>query len=72
MFWRTNALDPPGIRNALIWGFPDGPEPEPPRCPICGGVCEEIYQAKSTGDIVGCDLCLAVQDPWEVLDDVYI
>lgn len=69
---RMTAMDPTSIRSALIWGFPDGPEPELPRCPVCGGQCEEIYKARNTGDIVGCDLCLAAYDPWEVLDDVYV
>ena len=57
--------DHPVIRNLERTGYPDGREPEYPRCPICGAECETIYQDVD-GDIFGCDECVATKDAWDV------
>lgn len=54
------------IRNMEQTGYPDGKEPEAYRCPVCGKECESIFKHKDTGEIVGCDNCIEVVDPWEV------
>lgn len=54
----------PIVRNLERTGYPTGKEPHYPRCPICGGECEDIYKNKDA-DIVGCDLCLRPADAWE-------
>ena len=58
--------DHPVIVNMERTGHPDGKEPEAYRCPVCGKKCESIFRYKGTGEIVGCDRCIAVVDPWEV------
>ena len=58
--------DHPAIANTLATGYPDGKEPEEYRCPVCGKECESIFRYKATGEIVGCDKCVDVVDPWEV------
>lgn len=57
--------DHPVIRNMERTGYPDGKEPEYPRCPICGVECDTIYQDVD-GDIFGCDECVATKDAWDV------
>ena len=57
--------DHPVIRNLERTGYPDGKEPEYPRCPICGAECETIYRDKD-GDIFGCDECVDTKDAWDV------
>lgn len=59
--------DHPVIRNMERTGYPDGKEPEEPRCPVCGAICETIYTYKGT-DIVGCDICLTTKDAYDVPD----
>lgn len=58
--------DHPVIANLERTGYPDGKEPEPPLCPLCGGECEIIYRTKEDHEIVGCDLCIERIDPWEI------
>lgn len=58
--------DHPVIRNMERTGHPDGKEPEEYHCPVCNKKCESIFRYKGTGEIVGCDKCIAVVDPWEV------
>ena len=58
--------DHPAVANALATGYPDGREPDPEYCPLCGGECEKIYKRREDGEIVGCDLCLEETEPWEV------
>lgn len=58
--------DYPVIANMERTGHPDGIEPEPCLCPLCGGECETIHRRKQDREIVGCDLCLESIEPWEV------
>ena len=53
--------DAPWIREAERDGFGD---PDPPKCPVCGEECEEIY-ADQYGNVFGCDECILRQDAWE-------
>lgn len=57
--------DDPIVRNMERTGFPDGKEPEEPRCPVCGALCETIYAFKDF-EVVGCDICLTVKDAYDV------
>lgn len=57
-------MEHPAITNAIRTGYPDGVEPNWPRCPICCRECETIYWSK-VGDVVGCDMCLEKQDAWD-------
>ena len=61
-----NIGDHPAIANALATGYPDGKEPETYHCPVCNKECESIFRYKGTREIVGCDVCIKVVDPWEV------
>lgn len=45
--------DHPVIQNMERTGYPNGKEPEYPRCPICGEECEDIYKDKDL-NIVFC------------------
>lgn len=58
--------DHPVIVNMERTGHPEGKEPEPVLCPLCGGECETIYRAKEDREIVGCDLCIESIDPSEI------
>lgn len=58
--------DHPVIRNMERTGYPDGREPDTPRCPICGRECETIYYDKQCGDIFGCDECIKTIDAYDV------
>lgn len=58
--------DHPVIANMERTGYPDGIEPAPALCPLCGGECETIYRTKKEKEIVGCDLCLESFEPWEI------
>lgn len=58
--------DHPAIANALATGYPDGIEPESYRCPVCDKECECVFKHKASGEIVGCENCVASIDPWEV------
>lgn len=56
--------DHPVIRNMERTGYPDGKEPEYPRCPVCGEECEIFYRDKYL-DVVGCDECISTVDAWD-------
>lgn len=58
--------DHPVIANMERTGYPDGKEPEPVLCPICGRACETIYRDVDDHEIKGCDLCIESVDPWEI------
>lgn len=58
--------DHPVIANMERTGYPDGKEPDPPLCPFCGGECETIYRRKEDREVVGCDLCIQIIEPWEI------
>lgn len=42
----------------------DPPEPEMPRCPVCGAETDTFYRDKHH-HIVGCDECICTVDAWE-------
>lgn len=58
--------DHPVIANMERTGYPDGKEPEPALCPICGGECETVYRRRDDHEIMGCDLCIEKIDPWDI------
>ena len=58
--------DHPVIRNMEATGFPDGKEPDYPRCPMCGKETDNVYVINDTGDIIGCPECIHTKDAWEV------
>ena len=58
--------DHPVIANMERTGYPDGKEPDPVLCPICGKECETIYRDRTFKAIVGCDLCIESIEPWEI------
>ena len=62
----TEIPDHPVIANMERTGYPDGREPDPPFCPLCGGECETIYRRKEDREIVGCDLCIQSIEPWDM------
>ena len=38
-------------------------------CPVCGKeVCETVYVSNS-GEVLGCDNCAQIKEPWEMLED---
>lgn len=57
--------DHPVIQNMMRTGYPDGKEPEYPRCPVCGKECETLYSDRH-GSYIGCDVCIETIDAWEV------
>ena len=58
--------DHPVIANMERTGHPDGKEPAPSLCPICGRECETIYRDRDDHEIKGCDLCIEKIDPWNI------
>ena len=60
-------LQNPIITNMERTGYPDGKEPDFPRCPVCGEECETVYRDQY-GAYVGCDVCMETKDAWEVED----
>ena len=47
-----------------LYGYADEPDEFPePVCPVCGNVCDKIYL--QDGDIIGCNVCVAEDDPCE-------
>lgn len=58
--------DHPVIANMERTGHPDGKEPVPPLCPICGRECEIIYRDRDDHEIKGCDLCIEQIDHWAI------
>lgn len=57
--------DHPVIENLCRTGYPDGREPKYPVCPCCGADAEHFYRT-STGEIVGCEICLETVQYWEI------
>lgn len=57
--------DHPVIRNLMQTGYPDGKEPDWPRCPVCGQECETFYYSKQHHEVMGCEICLLEQSSWE-------
>lgn len=55
--------DAPWIRDAELNGV--GPEDPPVKCPVCGEECEEIYETKEYGEVLGCDRCILIRDAWD-------
>ncbi len=53
--------DDPIIRCAEETGYAPWNQPQDPRCPVCGEICEKVYKDQY-GEIVGCDECLTEQD----------
>ena len=60
-----NSLEHPVITNMERTGYPDGKEPEWPKCPICGSLCDTFFKDRD-GDIFGCDECTTTCDAWEI------
>lgn len=56
--------DNPIIRNCELTGYPDGKEPELPRCPICGKNCNDFYKSSREKEIVGCENCIRIIDSY--------
>lgn len=56
--------DHPVIQNMERTGYPDGKEPNFPHCPVCGNECDTVYR-NIDGEVVGCDVCLEVNEAWE-------
>ena len=57
--------DHPTIQNMERTGYPDGKEPDWPRCPVCGEECETFYYSKTTHKVAGCEICLIARESWE-------
>lgn len=57
--------DHPVIQNMEQTGYPDGREPEYPRCPVCGRVADTFYYSIHHQEYVGCENCLRAQESWE-------
>lgn len=57
--------DHPVIQNMERTGYPDGKEPEWPRCPVCDQECETFYYSSKHHEVMGCELCLTAKESWE-------
>ncbi len=55
--------DHPVIHAMETTGYPDGVEPEFPKCPICGEETDTVYVNKKL-EIVGCSECITSRDAW--------
>jgi len=55
--------DDPRIEWAERTGFPAWGQPEEYPCPVCGSTEAEEFYVDSTGDVVGCDMCIEREDP---------
>ena len=62
-------LEHPVITNLCRTGYPDGIEPQEPRCPECGEVCETIYLRN--GEAVGCEICVRAVEAWTFTEDSF-
>lgn len=56
--------DHPVIQHLEQTGYPDGKEPEFPRCPVCGGEADTFYYSKKHREIIGCDSCVTERETW--------
>lgn len=59
--------DHPIVRAMEQTGYPGGKEPRFPRCPVCGEECETVFRDRC-GVFIGCDICVELEDAWEVSD----
>lgn len=59
--------DAPWIREAETLGMPPY-EDINVCCPVCGKVCEEIYEDKD-GDVFGCEHCVKCRDAYQWWED---
>ena len=65
MMYPLDLPDAPLVRNLSATGYPDGTEPQAPRCPVCGAECAFIYRYEDS-EVVGCDICLTAADANDV------
>lgn len=54
--------DAPWIRDAELNGVPEDP---PVICPVCGAECEEIYETREYGEVLGCDKCILIREAYD-------
>lgn len=57
-------MEDPRLEQIIRTGFPDNRLDLPPRCPICGRECEDIY-IDSEGEVAGCNNCIRKYEAWE-------
>ena len=38
-------------------------------CPVCGSKVYETVYVSNDGEVVGCDNCTQIKEPWEMIDD---
>jgi transcription elongation factor Elf1 len=38
-------------------------------CPVCGQEVFEAVYVSNDGDVIGCDNCAQIKEPWEMLED---
>ena len=38
-------------------------------CPVCGQEVFEVVYVSNDGDVIGCDNCAHIKEPWEMLED---
>ena len=38
-------------------------------CPVCGQEAYEAVYVSNVGDVIGCDNCAQIKEPWEMLED---
>lgn len=55
--------DHPVIHKMERTGYPDGKEPEWPKCPYCEAETDTYYKDE-LGVIVGCENCIIPVDAW--------
>lgn len=66
---RDMDLEHPIITNMERTGYPDGIEPDWPKCPVCDSDADTFYYSKSSHEVVGCENCIWTQESWETLED---
>lgn len=38
-------------------------------CPVCGREVYEIVYVNNEGDVIGCENCAQIKEPWEMISD---
>ena len=38
-------------------------------CPVCGNEVYETVYVSNDGDVLGCENCAQIKEPWEMLED---
>lgn len=38
-------------------------------CPVCGREVYETVYVSNSGEVLGCDNCAQIKEPWEMLED---